>query len=98
MTTSDSNFSRRVEPQALHAMSLSITVAQIVAQNFPTLPSEPDHCRRIRLIPLSPASELPTVTAEAAGSSPVVPAIFSNTYKLQLIRSLKPICLDPCGP
>jgi hypothetical protein len=34
-----------------------------------------------RLILRGPAGDLPPVTAEAAGSSPVVPAIFSNSCK-----------------
>ena len=48
----------------------------------PISPTVADYCRRIRLIPLSPASELPTVTAEVASSSLVVPAIHSKTLNL----------------
>src|SRR5215472_8461838 len=47
---------------------------------LPTMPNRPDYCRRIRLIPLSPANELPTVTAEVASSSLGVSSNFSITY------------------
>ena len=48
----------------------------------PISPTVADYCRRIRLIPLRPASELPTVTAEVASSSLVVPAIFLKHLQL----------------
>src|SRR6516162_4956613 len=48
-----------------------------------------DYCRRIRLIPLSPANELPTVTAEVASSSLVVPAI--------ILKHLRKVGLSSVG-
>jgi len=47
-----------------------------IFQRGPITPTVADNRTRNRLILRRPAGERPTVTAEAAGSSPVVPAIF----------------------
>jgi hypothetical protein len=47
----------------------------------PMKPTVADSRTPNRLILRGPAGDLPPVTAEAAGSSPVVPTIFSNSCK-----------------
>src|SRR6516164_3066654 len=47
----------------------------------PMSPTVADYCTRTLLILRGPAGELPPVTAEAGGSSPVVPAIHSKAVK-----------------
>src|SRR6516162_10550540 len=50
----------------------------------PISPTVADYCRRIRLIPLSPSSELPTVTAEAKKIGPL------TAYRAVAYAPLKP--------
>jgi hypothetical protein len=49
-------------------------------------PTVADHHTRNRLIPRRPARELPTVTAEVASSSLVVPAIYSKRVERISLR------------
>ena len=63
----------------------------------PISPTVAGYCRRIRLIPLSPASELPTVTAEVASSSLVVPAILSKELASVPAKPLRTQPSPPCS-
>ena len=47
-------------------------------------PTVADYRTRKRMILRRPVGERPSVTAEAAGSSPVVPAIFSKEIRLSI--------------
>src|SRR5580658_5343427 len=65
------------------------------SQRIPISPTVADYRTCNLLILRVPAVERPTVTAEVASSSVVVPAIFSITYALSPSESLHNCCQRP---